>query len=138
MKHIASAALPIAEAADYSQAESLVSRLCEAWILPDDVLAIIRKHESPQLEELADFSVMLEAVSISLEPVAYVVRYGILADTARQAGELALAFERRCGAREARVVEVELATDDRRPCHRGPAWRAKRVHGFPVDEYGTD
>ena len=140
LDHIATWALTIAASCDRADGDTFVARLCRDWVLGDEVLAAIRKRETPERADLAAYSVLVEAVAASPEPAtdAYLLRYQLFADSPAEAADLAVAFERRCGADRARAAEVDVLDEDRQPRYRGPAWRAATAYSFPIDEYGKD
>jgi len=138
LDHIATWALNIADSCDEAVSAVFVARLCRDWVLGEDVLAAIRRREAPEPAELAQYSVLVEAVAASPEPPthAYILRYVIFADSPAEAADLAVAFERRCGADRARAADIEQADETRLLRYRGPVWRTPTAHSFPIEEYG--
>ena len=122
--------------------ERLLPTLFDAWLFSDDVLMTLKEHEHASDEASRSFRVLIEAFSNEgyfeePGPVAYVVGYHVIARDEEHAAQLAVAFERRCGADRARSCDVEFDVDLEHDAPVGVWSRGGTIHTFPAEDYDS-
>jgi tetratricopeptide (TPR) repeat protein len=118
-----------------AEAAGVLARLFPVRVFPESILDLLRELDDPQAGVVRDFAILIDALySRADEPYACIVNYRVFAATQDEAGALAAAFERRCGAGQVHIDEGEDlgASDDEQ--HRGVWMRSNEFH-YPAVQF---